>query len=89
MISDEIHSASFAFDPQTGLSWAALSARPNTDPTLRGLCRLSQNGVESWRFEDTLASLETWRLRGATVELRGDVTGTDWSVFRVTYPSAG
>lgn len=89
VVSDDIHSAAFSFDGQSGLSSAALSATPDTSPSLRGLCRLLQNGVEDWRMVDAVPNQpNTWRLRGPAVDLYGDVTGSDWSLFRVTYPAS-
>lgn len=89
VVSDDILSSAFAFDIATGLSSSSLSATPDTSTRLRGLCRLLQNGVEDWRLVDAApAQPNTWRLRGAAVDLYGDVTGNDWSVFRITYPES-
>lgn len=89
VVSDEIHTLAFSFDAETGLSSATLSTMADPSVALRGLCRLSQNGVDGWRLVDARPDEpNTWRLRGAVIDLRGNVTGPDWSVFRVTYPSA-
>ena len=87
VVSDRRLSSAFAFDIATGFSSSALSATPDMSAELRGLCRLLQNGVEDWRLVDAApAAPNTWRLRGAAVDLYGDVTGNDWSVFTITYP---
>ncbi len=86
---DEIHSSAFSFNITTGLSSAALSATPDLSTALRGLCRLSQNGVEGWGLTDAPpAEPKTWRLLDGVIDLFGDVTGPDWSLFRVSYPSS-
>ncbi len=89
VVVDEIHTSAFSFDVERGLSSAALSVSADLDAASRGLCRLSQNGVESWSLVDRCPDQpNTWRLHGAAIDLWGDVTGPNWSVFRVTYPSS-
>lgn len=84
----EVHSDSFTFDADTQLSSATLSVAPHTDTGLRGLCLLLQNGVGGWTLTpDTPTEPNTWRLRSGGVDLFGDVTGEDWSLFRIQYPA--